>query len=119
MIQMPIRHWIIGMLLMLAIFLSYSCGGNGGGDGGGSNTQPPPTEGLSNEDLERIDAAPESSLPEDQVILPNGQSLSDYAKSRGITADKGSFNAQKSLEAPVTSPRADILPLAIGPDQKK
>ncbi|MEK7089772.1 MAG: hypothetical protein AAB920_03065, partial [Patescibacteria group bacterium] len=45
-----------------------------------------PKEGLSTEDVQRIDVAPESSLPEHQVILPNGQSLDDYAKSRGISA---------------------------------
>jgi hypothetical protein len=46
-----------------------------------------PDEGLSSEDLERIDSAPDSWTPAEDVVLPNGQSLSDYAESRGITGE--------------------------------
>lgn len=42
------------------------------------------SEGLSPEVMEKLDKTPESSLPENQVILPNGQNLSDYKKSRGL-----------------------------------
>lgn len=42
--QMLIRHWIIGMVLLLAIALLHSCGG--GGDGGGSAAPPPDPPGT-------------------------------------------------------------------------
>ncbi len=44
-------------------------------------------DGLEEETSERLDAIPGSSLPENQVILPNDQNLSDYTRERGITAD--------------------------------
>lgn len=89
-----------------------------------------PVEGLSSTDLERIDASPESSLPEDQVILPNGQPLSDYANTRGITPDDGSTQSPTnksssttvphiSAPPPTTVPLINALPPATGPQQKK
>jgi hypothetical protein len=41
-------------------------------------------EGLSSEDLDRIDKEPSSNVSEDKVILPNGKTLSNYKKERGI-----------------------------------
>lgn len=47
-------------------------------------TRQSPEEGLSESELERLDAEPESSLPEQSVVLSDGQSLADYANSRGL-----------------------------------
>jgi cell wall-associated NlpC family hydrolase len=76
-------------------------------------TRQQPEEGLSAQDAARLDAQPDSYLAEDKVILPNGRSLSEYAKSRGITGNPApsvSGNAARAI---------DPLPPAVGPQQKK
>lgn len=43
-------------------------------------------EGLSPEDMARIDQEEDTWIPENEVILPNGQNLKDYNEKRGIKA---------------------------------
>jgi cell wall-associated NlpC family hydrolase len=73
-----------------------------------------PEEGLSPEAIELIDAAPESSYLENEVLLPNGMNLEEYSNERGITYDEvipiGAAGAGTA-----TTP----LPDAEGPQQKK
>ncbi|MEZ4753161.1 MAG: hypothetical protein R3A13_02490 [Bdellovibrionota bacterium] len=53
-------------------------------------------EGLSDEDLKRIDAFPYTEIPAEEVILPNGRNLKEYAEERGITAE---FSHEELIEA--------------------
>jgi cell wall-associated NlpC family hydrolase len=69
-----------------------------------------PDEGLPVADVLRIDAAPESSLPEDSVILPNGQTLSAYLLARGLPHVNAGTRGISGLQA-VTAPT--------GPQQRK
>ena len=66
---------ILGVAFFLYRFSSQQSPYKGGDD-----------SSMTVEDMRRIDVAPESSLPEHDVILPNGERLDDYANRRGITA---------------------------------
>lgn len=46
-----------------------------------------PSEGLSEEELERLEQLPDSPASPDEIMLPNGLSLNDYVGSRGYTLD--------------------------------
>lgn len=48
-----------------------------------------PGEGVSQAVLGSIDTLPPGGPPADEVVLPNGQRLSDYVQSRGIEVDSG------------------------------
>jgi len=74
-----------------------------------------PTEDISAEAMAAIDSQPESSLPENEVMLPNGESLQAYAVARGISADVPQLDT-----AVKASTKAEVaLPPAAGPQQKK
>lgn len=77
-------------------------------------TRQQPEEGLSAEDLSRIDAAPESSLPSGSVILPNGQSLDAYLRSRGLPTNPNN----PAADASGSGIRLDPSP-PTGPQQRK
>lgn len=76
-------------------------------------TRQQPSEGLTAEDMQRIDAAPESFLPPDSVILPNGQTLAAYVRARGLDGPLPSLSStDPQLQTPVTGPqqrRNDII----------
>ena len=58
-------------------------------DGADSNSMPEEVaiDGLPKEIMDAIDAEPTSSLPQEEVILPNGMTLQDWIDQRGITLD--------------------------------
>jgi hypothetical protein len=76
-----------------------------------------PDEGLSAKSMEYVDSLPESPLSPEEIILPNGLPLAEYAASRGISADDTppSTSANKAAAKAATTP----LPAASGPQQKK
>jgi len=78
-----------------------------------------PEDGLGAEAMQRIDAAPESSLPSDSVVLPNGQSLDAYLAARGLPATPAAAAAAAAAAATVPGPRRQALPPATGPQQRK
>ena len=41
---------------------------------------------ISDEDMKRIDAAPDAPIDPKKIILPNGKSLEEYNRERGIKA---------------------------------
>lgn len=75
-----------------------------------------PGEGLSADQVRRLDAEPDTYLPGDKVILPNGQTLSAYAKIRGLPNDPNSPAASTSARG---ARALDPLPPSSGPQQKK
>lgn len=50
-----------------------------------------PAEGVSMAELARLEAIPDSRLPADSVILPNGQQLDDYLRARGFLDSNGNL----------------------------
>jgi hypothetical protein len=71
-------------------------------------------EGLGDQ-ADRLDVLPDTPVSLDEVILPNGQTLSTYAASRGIRPPSGGVPA---VYGP-TNRLADALPPAVGPQQRK
>ena len=83
-----------------------------------------PEDALSKEIMTRIDSIPDSWLPRDEVILPNGINLRDYLEMRGIAPDNPELQSLEpsSEELDLRSTRtatASTLPPAEGPQQKK
>jgi hypothetical protein len=74
-----------------------------------------PTEGVSLAELARLDAIPDSRLPVDSVILPNGQQLDDYLRARGFLDANGEL-----LPLDATWPLLQVNATApTGPQQRK
>ena len=80
-----------------------------------------PPEGISSIDMQRIDAEPEEIISPDTTILPNGQTLTDYALSRDFPLPSSTTSI-----APSSSVRTQSIvsqaasPLTVtGPEQKK
>jgi len=76
-------------------------------------------EGLTPEEAQKLDSEPDTVTPSEQILLPNGQSLRDYAKSRGYDLDavpeeKPSVPQEKTG---ATAPAG--LPEASGPQEKR
>lgn len=74
-----------------------------------------PDEGVSPAELARLEAIPDSRLPVDSVILPNGQQLDDYLAARGFLDANGNL---LPLDAgwPLFSLNATA---PVGPQQRK
>jgi hypothetical protein len=74
-----------------------------------------PEEGVSLAELARLDAIPDSRLPVDSVILPNGQQLDDYLRARGFLDASGNL-----LPLDATWPLLSVNATApTGPQQRK
>jgi hypothetical protein len=95
------------LVALLLLGVMTSCGG-----GGGSSSSGGTEEGLTKEQAESLFKAPPSSLSNDEVILPNGQSLSDFCKENNIDI--------KGLTEKLQNNKVSIYKGgAIDPEQKK
>lgn len=78
-------------------------------------TRQTPAEGITPTDMARIDAEPETWIPAEEVVLPNGQSLSTYLANRGLVP--------RSAQADLQSSSALVLAVSAtsvtGPQQRK
>jgi cell wall-associated NlpC family hydrolase len=77
-----------------------------------------PAEALTEQQMGAIDSQPESHIVPAEIILPNGQSLSAYAQSRGITPAGSIKGASGNANHGSLRSTAQI-PQATGPQQKK
>ena len=86
-----LRCEFLRFVMVMSLFVLVACDGQNDRPQTGNlerglaaTSEIAPKEGLSDEDLTRIDAAPESSLPDNKIILPNGENLESYANRRHI-----------------------------------
>jgi hypothetical protein len=90
-------------------------------------TRNQPAEGLSPVDAERIDAEPDTATSPETTILPNGQTLAEFAASQGIpippglggVANGATSNALPSGIKSLAEPAVSAAATATDPQQQK
>ena len=79
-----------------------------------------PDEGMSIQDLERLDSESDADTSPENIILPNGMTLKEYAESQGFNLDQAQTESPKSaVPASGGPPVGQAQNAMTGPQERK